>query len=140
MRPIQAFAGSLRQLGFGLELDEIGRLVVTRPPSLEEITEPLAGEIRGRASELADLLRLEAMLGKPLLNDEVTECKRLAARLGVELSWQRIELGRARISPPALQRNLDPDPRPLLQQLTDIDPDYGRADLPANLALVEAEL
>lgn len=87
----------LLESGFQLDVDAAGQLIVTTPPAWAETCAggcppPLADAIVQRAGLLVKLVRLDQLMGRPLLLDEFREARRLARDTGADLDWQRMEL------------------------------------------------
>ncbi len=91
------FYRNLLDWGFRLEVDQAGQLVVTTPPAWAKTCAggcppPLADAIVQRAPLLVKLVRLDQLMGRPLLMHEFLEARRLARETGADLDWQRMEL------------------------------------------------
>ena len=87
----------LLESGFQLDVDAAGQLIVTTPPAWAETCTggcppPLADAIVQRAPLLVKLVRLDQLMGRPLLLDEFREARRLARDTGADLTWQHMEL------------------------------------------------
>ena len=90
------FYQNLLGWGFRFEVDQAGQLVVTTPAAWAETCTggcppPLADAIVQRAPLLVKLVRLDQLMGRPLLLDEFREARRLARDTGADLDWQHME-------------------------------------------------
>ncbi len=86
----------LLESGFQLDVDAVGQLIVTTPAAWAETCTggcppPLADAIVQRAGLLVKLVRLDQLMGRPLLLDEFREARRLARDTGADLDWQHME-------------------------------------------------